>query len=149
MNETGRKLGLNMVSSENRPKGRVYRHQGRPQTSSAALDGLNRRLDAMQRKRRMVVPRPRSSVEDEIAPLRGPIQRTTCALEACFKGRHMPAMLNAAPCCFAVIALRIQADSFGDLDHETRKVLDRTVAKEGWGGNVPAWPALTRSGELS
>ncbi len=31
---------------------------------------------------------------------------------------------------FAVIAYRIQADRFGDLDHETRQVLDRTVAKE-------------------
>src|SRR2546430_15489657 len=31
---------------------------------------------------------------------------------------------------FAVIAYRIQADRLGDLDHETRQVLDRTVAKE-------------------
>ena len=31
---------------------------------------------------------------------------------------------------FAVIAYRIQADRFGDLDHATRQVLDRTVAKE-------------------
>jgi hypothetical protein len=31
---------------------------------------------------------------------------------------------------FAVIAYRIQADRVGDLDHETRQVLDRTVAKE-------------------
>jgi hypothetical protein len=31
---------------------------------------------------------------------------------------------------FAVIAYRLQADRFGDLDHETRQVLDRTVAKE-------------------
>ena len=30
----------------------------------------------------------------------------------------------------AVIANRIQADRFGDLDHETKQVLDRTVAKE-------------------
>jgi len=29
---------------------------------------------------------------------------------------------------FAVLAFRIQADRFGDLDHETRKVLDRTDA---------------------
>src|SRR5258708_31161407 len=31
---------------------------------------------------------------------------------------------------FAVIAYRIQADRFGDLDHDTRQVLDRTVMKE-------------------
>jgi hypothetical protein len=31
---------------------------------------------------------------------------------------------------FAIIAYRIQADRFGDLDHETKQVLDRTVAKE-------------------
>jgi DUF2924 family protein len=31
---------------------------------------------------------------------------------------------------FAAIAYRIQADRFGDLDHATRQVLDRTVAKE-------------------
>jgi len=31
---------------------------------------------------------------------------------------------------FTIIAYRIQADRFGDLDHETKQVLDRTVAKE-------------------
>jgi hypothetical protein len=31
---------------------------------------------------------------------------------------------------FAIIAYRIQADRFGDLDHATKQVLDRTVAKE-------------------
>src|SRR5216684_2222999 len=31
---------------------------------------------------------------------------------------------------FAILAYRIQADRFGDLDHETKQVLDRTVAKE-------------------
>jgi Protein of unknown function (DUF2924) len=31
---------------------------------------------------------------------------------------------------FAVIAYRIQADRFGDLDHATTQVLDRTVTKE-------------------
>ena len=29
-----------------------------------------------------------------------------------------------------VLAFRIQADRFGDLDHETKKVLDRTSANE-------------------
>ena len=31
---------------------------------------------------------------------------------------------------FAVLAFRIQADRFGDLDHQTRKVLDRTDVHE-------------------
>jgi Protein of unknown function (DUF2924) len=31
---------------------------------------------------------------------------------------------------FAVLAYRIQADRFGDLDHETRKVLDRAKADD-------------------
>ena len=31
---------------------------------------------------------------------------------------------------FAIIAYRLQADRFGDLDHETKQVLDRTAAKE-------------------
>jgi hypothetical protein len=31
---------------------------------------------------------------------------------------------------FAVIAYRLQADRFGDLDHETKQVLDRTDARE-------------------
>jgi hypothetical protein len=31
---------------------------------------------------------------------------------------------------FAVIAYRLQADRFGDLDHATRQVLDRKLAKE-------------------
>jgi hypothetical protein len=31
---------------------------------------------------------------------------------------------------FAIIAYQLQADRLGDLDHETKQVLDRTVAKE-------------------
>jgi hypothetical protein len=31
---------------------------------------------------------------------------------------------------FSIIAYQIQADRSGDLDHETKQVLDRTVAKE-------------------
>ena len=38
---------------------------------------------------------------------------------------HLPRHL-----LFAIIAYRIQTDCFGDLDHETRQVLDRTDAKE-------------------
>jgi hypothetical protein len=38
---------------------------------------------------------------------------------------HLPRHL-----LFAVLAFRIQADRFGDLDHETRKVLDRANASD-------------------
>jgi len=38
---------------------------------------------------------------------------------------HLPRHL-----LFAIIAYRIQADRFGDLDHETRQVLDRTDSNE-------------------
>src|SRR6266404_6435595 len=38
---------------------------------------------------------------------------------------HLPRHL-----LFAIIAYRIQADRFGDLDHETRQLLDRIGAKE-------------------
>src|SRR6478672_13957931 len=38
---------------------------------------------------------------------------------------HLPRHL-----LFAVLAFRIQTDRHGDLDHETRKVLDRTSANE-------------------
>ena len=38
---------------------------------------------------------------------------------------HLPRHL-----LFGVLAFRIKADRFGDLDHETRKVLDRTSANE-------------------
>src|SRR5260370_22258799 len=38
---------------------------------------------------------------------------------------HLPRHL-----LFAIIAYRIQADRFGDLDHETRQLLDHTGAKE-------------------
>ena len=38
---------------------------------------------------------------------------------------HLPRHL-----LFAVVAFRIQADRLGDLDHETRKLLDRTNANE-------------------
>ena len=39
---------------------------------------------------------------------------------------HLPRHL-----LFAVVAFRIQADRFGDLDHATRKVLDHANANEG------------------
>jgi len=48
---------------------------------------------------------------------------------------------------FAILAYRLQADRFGDLDHETRQLLDRAGAKEIRRGNVGAGSsASTRSG---
>ena len=85
----------------------------------------------------MVVPRPKH-------PLR--TRSRICAVSiskgcvhdgrACFRDpppAHLPRHL-----LFAIIAYRIQADRFGDLDHETRQVLDRTDAKETGVGNVGA-----------
>ena len=69
------------------------------------------------------------SVEDEIAHLRGlDLKGLRSRWESMFQRPppiHLPRHL-----LFAIIAYRIQADRFGDLDHETRQVLDRTGAKE-------------------
>jgi hypothetical protein len=71
----------------------------------------------------------KTSVEDEIAHLRG------LDLKG-LRARWRSVFRNAAPVhlprhlLFAIIAYRIQADRFGDLDHETRQMLDRTDATE-------------------
>ena len=70
-----------------------------------------------------------TSVEDEIAHLRG------LDLKG-LRARWRSVFQNAAPVhlprhlLVAIIAYRIQADHFGDLDHEIRQVLDRTDATE-------------------
>jgi hypothetical protein len=83
----------------------------------------------MQKKRRNGSASTKRPVEDEIAHLRG--------LD--LKGlrlRWLSVFQRAAPAhltrhlLFAVIAYRLQVDRFGDLDHATRQVLDRTIAKE-------------------
>src|SRR6266513_4609421 len=89
----------------------------------------NRRPDAMQKKSRNGRASTKTSVEDEIAHLRG---LDLGGLRARWHGvfqRQAPAHLTRH-LFFAVIAYRIQADRLGDLDHETRQVLDCTVAKE-------------------
>ena len=68
-------------------------------------------------------------VEDEIAHLRGLDLRGLRSRWQSVFGRPAPAHLTRH-LLFAVIAYRLQADRFGDLDHATRQVLDRTVAKE-------------------
>ena len=70
-----------------------------------------------------------TSVEIEIAHLRGLDLKGLRARWRSVLQRpapdHLPRHL-----LFAIIAYRIQADRFGDLDHETRQLLDRTGAKD-------------------
>ena len=83
----------------------------------------------MQEKRRNGRVTTETSVEDEIAHLRGLDlkglrARWQSVLQRPAPG-HLPRHL-----LFAIIAYRIQADRFGDLNHETRQLLDRTGTKE-------------------
>ena len=83
----------------------------------------------MQRKRRNGRTSTRTSVEDEIAHLRGlDLGGLRARWQSVFQ-RQAPAHLTRH-LLFTVIAYRLQADRFGDLDHATKQVLDRTVAKE-------------------
>jgi hypothetical protein len=83
----------------------------------------------MQRKRRDGRISTKTSVEDEIAHLRGlDLKGLRSRWQSVFQ-RPAPDHLTRH-LLFAVIAYRLQADRFGDLAHETRQVLDRTVAKE-------------------
>ena len=83
----------------------------------------------MQKERRNGRASTKTSVEDEIAHLRGLDLRGIRSRWQSVFGRPAPAHLTRH-LLFAVIAYRLQADRFGDLDHATRQVLDRTVAKE-------------------
>ena len=83
----------------------------------------------MQKKHRNGRTSAKTSVENEIAHMRG---LDLGGLRSRWQGvfqRPAPAHLTRH-LLFAVIAYRIQADGFGDLDHATRQVLDRTVVKE-------------------
>src|SRR2546430_17677919 len=83
----------------------------------------------MREKRRNGRVPTETSVEDEIVHLRGlDLKGLRARWRSVLQGPppdHLPRHL-----LFAIIAYRIQADSFGDLDHETRQLLDRTGAKE-------------------
>jgi hypothetical protein len=83
----------------------------------------------MRKKRRNGHITTEISVEHEIAHLRGLDVKGLRARWQSVLQRpapdHLPRHL-----LFAVIAYRIQADRFGDLDHEARQLLDRTGAKE-------------------
>jgi hypothetical protein len=83
----------------------------------------------MRRERRKGRASTKTSVEDDIAHLRGLDLRGIRSRWQGVFGRAAPAHLTRH-LLFAVLAYRLQADCFGDLDHATRQVLDRTVAKE-------------------
>jgi hypothetical protein len=83
----------------------------------------------MREKRRNGRVTTKTSVEDEMAQLRG------LDLKG-LRARWLSVLQRPAPdhlprhLLFAIIAYRIQADRFGDLDHETRQLLDRAGPKE-------------------
>ena len=83
----------------------------------------------MREKRRKGRVTTETSVGDEIAHLRGLDLKGLRARWQSVLQRpapdHLPRHL-----LFAIIAYRIQIDRFGDLNHETRLLLDRTGAKE-------------------
>jgi hypothetical protein len=83
----------------------------------------------MQKSRRNGHASTKTSVEDEIAHLRGLDLRGLRARWLSVFQRPAPAHLTRH-LLFAVIAYRLQADRFGDLDHATKQLLDRTAAKE-------------------
>jgi hypothetical protein len=83
----------------------------------------------MREKRRNGRVTTETSVEDEIAHLRGlDLKGLRARWQSVFQ-RPPPDRLPRH-LLFAIIAYRIQADRFGELDHETRQLLDRTGAKE-------------------
>ena len=87
----------------------------------------------MQKKRRNGRVSTKMSVEDEIAHLRGlDLGGLRARWHSVFQ-RQAPAHLTRH-LLFAVIAYRIQADRFGDLDHATKQVSN---GYEGdWTGDV-------------
>jgi hypothetical protein len=89
----------------------------------------------MQKQSRNGRTSTQSSIEDEIAHLRGLNLRGLRSRWQVVFRRAAPAHLTQH-LLFAVIAYRLQADRFGDLDHATRQMLDRIAPKE-------AGPALS------
>src|SRR2546429_5823843 len=83
----------------------------------------------MQKKRRNGRVKTKTSVEDEIAHLRGLDLKGLRARWQSVLQRPAPSHLPRH-LLFAVIAYRIQADRFGDLDIEPSQLLNRTVARE-------------------
>jgi hypothetical protein len=82
----------------------------------------------MPEKRRSGRGSTKTSIGDEIAHLRGlDLKGLRARWQSVFQKPppdHLPRHL-----LFAIIAYRIQADHLGDLNHETRQILDRTNEK--------------------
>jgi hypothetical protein len=83
----------------------------------------------MQVNRRKGRASTSTSVEDEIAHLRGLDLKGLRSRWQSVLQRPAPANLPRH-LLFAILAYRIQADRLGELDHETKQVLDRTDAKD-------------------
>ena len=83
----------------------------------------------MHKKRRNGRASTKTSIDDEIAHLRGLDLKGLRSRWQSVLQRPAPAHLTRH-LLLAVIAYRLQADRFGDVDHATLQVLDRTVAKE-------------------
>src|SRR4030088_3399446 len=83
----------------------------------------------MRKKRRNGRITTGTSVEDEIAHLRGLDLKGLSARWQSVLQRPAPGHLPRH-LLFAIIAYRIKADRFGDLDHETSQLLDRAGAEE-------------------
>jgi len=83
----------------------------------------------MRKKRHNGRLTTKTSVEDEIAHLRGlDLTGLRARWQSVFQvppPGHLPRHL-----LFAIVAYRVQADRLGDLDHEARQVLDRADSKE-------------------
>src|ERR1700727_3535925 len=83
----------------------------------------------MLQKRRSGRVSTKTAIGGEIAHLRGlDLKGLLSRWRSVFQRLppdHLPRHL-----LFGIIAYRIQADRLGDLDHETRQVLDRTDAKD-------------------
>ena len=123
-----KKLQLNLTSEQSRKGGGSIGSRmlmpGQPGRS-----GTRRRLEAMQTKHRHGRAQAKMPVEDEIAHLhRLDIKGLRARWHSVFGGES-PAHLTRH-LLFAVIAYRLQADRFGDLDHATKQVLDRSAGKE-------------------
>jgi hypothetical protein len=82
----------------------------------------------MSEKRRSGRASTKTSIEDEIAHLRGlDLKGLRSRWQSVFQ--RLPPDHLSRHLLFAIIVYRIQADRLGDLDHETKQVLDRTDAK--------------------
>jgi hypothetical protein len=83
----------------------------------------------MLQKRRGGRVSTKTSIRDELAHLRGlDLKGLRSRWQSVFQ--RLPPDHLARHLLFAIIAYRIQADCLGDLDHETKQVLDRAVSNE-------------------